>query len=161
MFVHLPATKLDYTNASCLIIAILSHGQQGDRAEAFDKSYEIMKTTIYPIMAYNNSIEEVPKLLFVQACKGPNETKLNILEDCEYDESENVENENIKKVLAKSGPGLYRMDATYEGDPSSRSISQGSFFIQSLCEMIKNHGDIKTIQSIAMEVKADVKIKLE
>lgn len=138
---------------------VLSHGDSGDIALARDLRYEIMKTTIFPIMTYCPSIKLVPKLIFTQACKGsnhimiPNGDYCNDLLNMNESGSESSAN---SFVPVKSSPGLYRLDATFEGDVATRNVLQGSYFIQSLCRMIKKDGYTKSLQDIAMAVKEDV-----
>lgn len=152
---------MDYSNASCLIIIVLSHGGQEDLALAKDAWYKIMSTTIVPIMTYNKTIKLVPKLILTQACKGPNQIMIESQEDCEdmvdfLPEESKLDSTLLSKLPVNSGPGIYRLDATFEGDAATRNIESGSYFIQSLCKMLKKHGDTEKIQDIAMKVKGDV-----
>lgn len=150
---------MDYSKASFLIIVVLSHGDKEDQALACDHWYTIMSTTIFPIITFNKSIKLVPKLIFTQACKGPNQIMIDNQGDSKImtDLIEiQCDAHSCNKVPVRSSPGIYRLDSTFEGDAATRNIMKGSYFMQSLCKMLKKYGDTERIQDIAMRVKKDV-----
>lgn len=63
----------DFSGYACLIIVILSHGSRHEEIAAKDGHYSIDDDMLFPILK-NRSLNDKPKLFFIQACKGSMET---------------------------------------------------------------------------------------
>lgn len=57
---------------SALVLVILSHGQRYESIAAKDGNYKLDDDIVFPILR-NQSLDDKPKILFVQACKGSRE----------------------------------------------------------------------------------------
>ncbi|CAD7011335.1 unnamed protein product [Ceratitis capitata] len=139
-------TKKDYSNYSCLIIVILSHGTFNDSVAASDAEYNINETILYPILDIP-SLKEKPKIFIIQACKGgmvPGEYKTDA------------------STVRGSPSEILKCYSTYEGYVAYRT-SKGSPFVQALCNEIKLKGqntDIERLMKSAIEtVKNETRSK--
>jgi len=62
----------DFSDRSALVLVMLSHGNRNDFIAARDGDYRLDDDVIFPIVR-NRSLQNKPKILFVQACKGSRE----------------------------------------------------------------------------------------
>ena len=63
----------DFRENACLVIVILSHGARHEEIAAKDGHYSIDDHILFPILR-NPTLNDKPKLFFIQACKGSMET---------------------------------------------------------------------------------------
>ena len=121
----------DYSQVSCFIMFIMSHGEKGTIL-ASDNSSIYLTEFIDPFKT-NRSLINKPKLFFVQACRGDQEM-LNIESDStstNYDRFETDANRVPIEV-----DFLYSY-STVKGFFSYRNPESGSWFIQTLCDVIE------------------------
>lgn len=161
--------KIDFTNSSCLIIGILSHGERFDQiyAKGADKLYKVTDHIVYPLINGNSSLTEVPKFVFVQACKGnvlnrirPDEVGILPTEDQEGYQVEDEDGQSIALNTTKptGSPHKYlRFNSTFEGFKSIRHVSWGTPFINALCNTILEIGDKGYLWDIVTNTMAKVK----
>ncbi|XP_023160017.2 caspase-3 [Drosophila hydei] len=105
--------KKNYEDRSALVLVILTHGQD----------YDLISEIIDPILR-NGTLNDKPKILFIQACKG--EKEVDILE-------------------AQSIPSLpsdvLMCFSTFEGFVSYRN-EDGTHFIKALCETLRSRPSV-------------------
>lgn len=132
----------DYASASCIVIVILTHGTRYETVAARDGSYSIDDTVLFPILR-NRSLRSKPKLFFIQACKGSMEP-----------------GKFHKDAIQPNGPPdeILKCYSTFEGYVAYRT-EKGSLFIQSLCELLQEHGKTRNIKDIMDMVIRNVKIR--
>lgn len=70
-FIYLVEQK-NFSDRSALVVVVLSHGQRYDTLAARDGDYKLDDDVIFPIVR-NRTLQNKPKILFVQACKGSRE----------------------------------------------------------------------------------------
>ncbi|XP_060832415.1 caspase-1-like [Bombus pascuorum] len=120
----------DYEDYDCICIFILSHGTNGDNVYAKDYPYRL--SDIWGRFTADNcpSLTGKPKLFFIQACKGES-TMLGIRVKSATD--------SVQKsyTIPTHADFLYGYSCI-EGHYSFRT-SQGSYYIQTLCEVINKH----------------------
>ncbi|KAL5280079.1 hypothetical protein ACFFRR_004201 [Megaselia abdita] len=151
--------NFDFSNASFLIIVILSHGKEHDNILAIDDFYNVKDIIITPLLSENKTLKHIPKLIFVQACKGSDRHSENYNE---YSSSESLDNFNRRPSIRSEGSGsfspsdLFRLDSTFEGLKSVRLRDSGTPFIMALCESILKYGDDKDIDKIVKIIKKRV-----
>jgi hypothetical protein len=69
------AQQHDFTNDSCVIFFIMSHGHENGKILASDESEVNLNDLIQPFK-HVKTLAQKPKLFFVQACRGQNDMKL-------------------------------------------------------------------------------------
>lgn len=131
----------DFTNRSCLVIVILSHGHRFERVLAKNEPYTIDDDVLFPILR-NRTLIDKPKIFFIQACKGSMEIG-GLHKDSQQPHGAPTE--------------VLKCYSTFEGYVSYRT-EQGSIFVQKLCENIKRDGNTKSVDEIMKEVTRSVKI---
>ncbi|XP_073813150.1 death associated molecule related to Mch2 caspase [Musca autumnalis] len=132
----------DFTEYACIVIVILSHGNRHEEIAAKDGHYSIDDHVLFPILR-NNTLNDKPKMFFIQACKGSMESKGYYTDATPF-----------------SPPGsaneILKCYSTFEGFVSYRT-EKGSIFIQSLCKNLKLFGSTKNIKDIMETVTLLVK----
>lgn len=123
--------SLDFNNCDCLLIAVLSHGEQNSiYAKNMSYSTNVLFNRFTPDKC--PSLAGKPKLFVIQACQGD---KLDGGIDVEIDKPD-------------SGAETYRMPlyadflfaySTIPGYFSWRNTQRGSWFIQAFCEEFNQH----------------------
>lgn len=137
----------DYSNTSCLMIFVLTHGDSKGKLHAKDGRFDV--EDLYRPFLKNSSLNGKPKMFFLQACRGKfsdsgviakttRENQLLDSIDCKVSHDE--------CYTIPTHADMLIMYATIEGVVSFRN-SSGSWFIQNLCEELsKNpHEDLLSI----------------
>lgn len=101
-------SKKDYTHHDCILVAILSHGNEGHNICAHDSEYNL--ASIFPYFTDKQcpTLKGKPKLFFIQACQG---TQLDCgitLEDG-FDHTTNDHHQDPEFRLKKGFIGCYNI----------------------------------------------------
>jgi hypothetical protein len=123
----------DYSQDSCCIVFIMSHGNKGTIL-ASDNTNIYLTEFIDPFKT-NKSLKNKPKLFFIQACRG-NQTLKN-MDDIESEavSYDSFETDSTKVPIEAD---LLCSYSTIEGYYSYRDPNSGSWYIQTLCDVISN-----------------------
>lgn len=165
--------RQDHTQNDCLLITVLTHGELG-KLHAKDTDYKLRHLWFYFTNDNCPTLAGKPKIFFIQACRGtyydngitllPNHTESSIQpllsENAShlYSEFESSTAENY----AWNYPDFVICFATAPGYYSWRNTLEGSWFIQSLCDVLAEHAmhlDILTMltlvsQKVALEFES-------
>ncbi|XP_013200511.2 caspase-1 isoform X2 [Amyelois transitella] len=117
----------DHSSTSCVALAILTHGSNDGYLYAEDEPYELKEITR---LLENQRLVLIPKLLFLQACRGHT-----------LDKGHEVEVDGIIRNLVRvpSHIDFLILHSSADGHASFRCHKEGSWMIQSLCEVIKKY----------------------
>ncbi|KAH8297333.1 hypothetical protein KR044_010415 [Drosophila immigrans] len=129
----------NFSDHSALVLVLLSHGQRNDTLAARDGDYRIDDDVIFPIVR-NRTLQNKPKILFVQACKGSREIGAF--------KTDSAQPHGCPSEILK----CY---STYEGYVSYR-YDDGTPFIKILCETLSKKPKVD-IAAIMEEVRLLVK----
>ncbi|XP_065367907.1 mucin-2-like [Calliphora vicina] len=132
----------DFKENACLVIVILSHGARHEEIAAKDGHYSIDDHILFPILR-NPTLNDKPKLFFIQACKGSMETNGYYTDAVPFNP-------------LGSANEILKCYSTFEGFVSYRT-EKGSMFIQALCQNLKLFGSTKNIKDIMELVTQIVK----
>uniref|UniRef100_A0A1A9WSX7 Caspase family p20 domain-containing protein n=1 Tax=Glossina brevipalpis TaxID=37001 RepID=A0A1A9WSX7_9MUSC len=131
----------DHLKNDCLLVVVMSHGYEG-KIFARDMAYPVERLW-NPFLAENcTSLINKPKLFFVQACRGVNLDKAVTYRKFTPMSRQSFSLEPRKE---KSEPILFAipntadllvMYSTFEKYYSFRNVENGSWFIQSICEVL-------------------------
>ena len=121
----------DYSKISCFIMFIMSHGGKGTIC-ASDNSSIYLTEFIDPFKT-NRTLKNKPKLFFVQACRGDQEMP-NIESDSNSTNYDRFETDANRVPI--EADFLYSY-STVKGFYSYRNPDSGSWFIQTLCDVIE------------------------
>lgn len=130
------ATK-NYKGFDFIIYIIMTHGGTDKHLAARDQMYNLEREFIQE-MQTNRTWAGVPKVFIIQACRGDLETDATPARSPPF-----APNDTLK------------MFATYEGYVSYRT-SQGTFFIQDLCNKINEFGNSDELMSIMRRVTLEI-----
>ncbi|XP_046437451.1 caspase-1-like [Daphnia pulex] len=162
------AEKVDHTDHDCLLVVVMSHGQDG-KICAFDTMYDV--EDVWMPFSSCATLAGKPKLFFIQACRG-------------FDEQEPLRDGGTKVSYSSTtidGPGEYSIPtqadflfvySTIPGYGSYRSEKYGAVFIQVLCDVLSQRGrrdDLISMMTVVLRkvaveeiyVKEEVKKKIE
>jgi caspase 3 len=144
-------SKRDYSNDSCFICFIISHGDNGQILCSDEMLIDLKKEIIKPFQI-NQTLVNKPKLFFIQACRGngvmPNIESLDISYDL-IEEDSNIETDACKIPI---GADFLYSYATVEGYKAFRDRNRGSWYIQILCDLISNKAASEELSRILLEV---------
>lgn len=143
------ASKDDHKNCASFICVLLSHGDEGIFFGT-DGSVELKYLTSLFRGNRCRSLVGKPKLFFIQACRG---TDLDggVETDSVDDEPTRIPVEADFLYAFSTAPGYY----------SWRNTQSGSWFIQSLCDMIGKYGTELELQHIMTRVNHKVAVEFE
>ncbi|XP_069833850.1 caspase-3-like [Dendropsophus ebraccatus] len=140
----------DHSNRSSFVCALLSHGEDG-LLYGVDNSLPIKSLTSLFRGDRCKTLAGKPKLFFIQACRG---TDLD--PGVETDSGSGPSEETYR--IPVEADFLYAY-STVPGYYSWRNTVNGSWFIQSLCEMLKLHG--KTLELVQILTCVNHMVALE
>ncbi|XP_077427839.1 caspase-3a [Vanacampus margaritifer] len=142
-------SKDDHGGCASLVCVLLSHGDEGIFFGT-DGSIELKYLTALFRGDRCKTLVGKPKLFFIQACRGT-ELDAGIETDSADDGTTRIPVEADFLYAYSTAPGYY----------SWRNTMTGSWFIQSLCEMLSAHGHTLELQHILTRVNHKVALEFE
>lgn len=130
--------RKDHSSADCLLVAVMSHGEPG-LLYSRDRKYPATHLWSYFTGDKCHSLIGKPKLFFIQACRGEKVDPGASVDDTDgYSMSYTIPIEADILVAYSTPEGYY----------SWRNPSQGSWFIQALCEELRLHGRTRDLMTL-------------
>ncbi|XP_053668205.1 caspase-1-like [Anopheles marshallii] len=114
-------SEKDFTEYSCLIVFIMSHGNEQDSIMAYDGNMYSLQSDIVEQCTMNRTLNDKPKIFVVQACRGD----AKIVADATRSMSHKID--------------IVAFQSSYQGTVSFRTVEQGSFFMQAFLQLL--HGN--------------------
>ncbi|XP_073498807.1 caspase-3-like isoform X2 [Phyllobates terribilis] len=130
----------DHSERSCFVCAILSHGNE-DGIYARDKIFTLKWLVKFFSKSSCKSLAGKPKLFFIQACRGEEwdfGTKTDGISDTVHSLSPQILREEDMLYAYSTPPGYFAW----------RNSVNGSWFIQSLCKLLQEHGNRMELMQI-------------
>lgn len=128
---------MDHKDKDCFICCILSHGDTGIIYGTDGKEAPIYELTSYFTGSECPSLAGKPKIFFIQACQGDNYQKAVLVEtDWEEMVSFLDVDSSQKSYIPDEADFLLGM-ATVKNCVSYRDPTQGTWYIQSLCQSLR------------------------
>ena len=121
-------SKTDHSNADCFLCIIMSHGENGV-VYGVDREVEI-EQLIQPFK-FSRTLAGKPKMFFIQACRGS-----QLMDGID---SNPMESNYVSKIPMEAD--FLIAYSTVAGYYSWRNSQNGSWFIQSLCQVLNEHGN--------------------
>nr|WGL47436.1 caspase-3 [Rachycentron canadum] len=143
------ASKADHSHSASFACVLLSHGDEG-LFFGTDNSVELKYLTSLFRGDRCKSLVGKPKLFFIQACRGT-DLDSGIETDYPEDSTTKIPVEADFLYAFSTAPGYY----------SWRNTMTGSWFIQSLCDMISKYGKELELQHILTRVNHKVAVEFE
>ncbi|XP_068583249.1 caspase-3a [Cebidichthys violaceus] len=143
------ASKEDHSCYASFVCVLLSHGDEGVFFGT-DGSVELKYLTSLFRGDRCKSLVGKPKLFFIQACRGT-DLDAGIEADSGEDCTTRIPVEADFLYAFSTAPGYY----------SWRNTMTGSWFMQSLCDMISTHGKELELQHIMIRVNHKVAVEFE
>ncbi|XP_066581905.1 caspase-1-like [Prorops nasuta] len=142
----------DHTDADCLIVICMSHGESGV-IHAYDSLYPVEMLWTCFSADHCPTLAGKPKLFFIQACRG---TRLD---------------SGVQLLSQTDGRGnsysiptfadILVAFSTYDGFYSWRNPDEGSWFIQALCEELKENGRKRDLLTLLTFVNRRVAVEYQ
>uniref|UniRef100_A0A0L8H799 Caspase family p20 domain-containing protein n=2 Tax=Octopus bimaculoides TaxID=37653 RepID=A0A0L8H799_OCTBM len=133
-------------NIDCFICAILSHGKENDIIYGFEGEIELDKLLYCLRPDRCPSLTGVPKLIFIQACRG-SKPDAGVEKDdaCEFGFEEKP-----PKIPIMADMLVFHSSSNKH--PSIRDKNKGSWFMQTLSKMLKEFGTTYEIMTLLTAV---------
>nr|XP_009300531.1 caspase-8-like [Danio rerio] len=136
-------------DGDCFVCCVLTHGVR-EGVCGTDGNYLSIDEIREPFTGVNcQKLVGKPKLFFIQACRGDNFLQACVKVEADAGNSKaKVEGDNLDITIPSDTDFLIARSTT-DGHVSYRNVSEGSWFIQSLCRNLEKHcprgADILTI----------------
>nr|WJV41818.1 caspase 3 [Sepia esculenta] len=146
--------NIDHSDNDCFVAVILTHGEDDD--VIFGTDNKVTLTELIEYLLPNNcpSLTGKPKLFFVQACRG---SKL----DKGTESHDAMSMKPVKKSKIPLWADVLISYSTVPGFFSWRNSLHGSWFIQSLGNVLKTHGRKREISELLTMVNSKVAYEYE
>lgn len=154
-------SRMNYTDMDCVLVVILSHGLDFGKIMARDAEYKLDEITQLFQPDQCPSLAGKPKLFFIQACRGElNNSGVAVmsrsLKVIETDSAGTSESFTIPMYAD------YLMAfSTVPGHVSMRNITDGSWFIQSVCSNLNEYADKEDLMGLLTFICQDVAMRFE
>lgn len=133
----LSVSQQDHSQSASFVCVLLSHGEDG--VIYGTDSFERLETLVQCFKGNRcRTLVGKPKLFFIQACRG------SALDDGVLLETDSVDGQVSEKIPVEAD-FLYAY-STAPGYYSWRNTTNGSWFIQSLCDMLLRHPSLELMQ---------------
>ncbi|XP_008301734.1 caspase-3-like [Stegastes partitus] len=148
----LAVSKEDHSRRASFVCVLLSHGDEGviygtDGCEKFDTLVNCLKGHRC------STLVGKPKLFFIQACRGTD------LDEGALVETDSVAEQTSEKIPVEAD-FLYAY-STAPGYYSWRNTANGSWFMQSLCEVLQQYGSKLELMQLMTRVNHKVAMNFE
>uniref|UniRef100_A0A182QT84 Caspase n=1 Tax=Anopheles farauti TaxID=69004 RepID=A0A182QT84_9DIPT len=122
-------SQMDHKDSDCILVAVLTHGEDCDFVYAHDCSYDL--SIIWSFFTADNcpSLAGRPKIFIVQACRG------NRLDD-----GVKVQKDGMARYSIPTHADFLFAYATIPGFMAFRNTTEGSWFINELCKEMQENG---------------------
>ncbi|CAG9854769.1 unnamed protein product [Phyllotreta striolata] len=148
------ASKMDHTDHESLLIAIMSHGEEG-LLYAKDTHYPTNRLWRKFSPLHCPTLAGKPKLFFIQACRG-SETDPGV--KVSYTETDSLSTTTNQTYTIPVMADILIMYATVENYYAWRDPEKGSYFIQALIVQLRKHHESRDLLSILTCVNREVAI---
>ncbi|CAI9742739.1 caspase-3-like [Octopus vulgaris] len=130
----------------CFVCAIMSHGGENDQLRAYDRDVGLyaLLSCLTPVKC--PSLSGVPKLIFVQACRGEEIDK----GVCVTDGPETEVNETLSNIPIM--PDLLVFHSSYNKYSSFRDETNGSCFMETLSKALSEFGTERELLTLLTAV---------
>ncbi|XP_063217217.1 caspase-6-like [Bacillus rossius redtenbacheri] len=122
-------------NYGCVVVAVMTHGDYGDKLLAYDGDYQ--KEDLWEMLNGMSCPHLLgkPKIVIIQACRGkkPSAPTPRLQTDSRM--------MTVSEITLPVEADILTSYSTYEGKVSYRDSQRGSWYIQTLCSEIIRHGD--------------------
>ncbi|XP_052891642.1 caspase-1-like [Anopheles moucheti] len=133
-------SKKDFTEYSCLIVFIMSHGNEQDSIMAYDGDMYLLQSDIVEHCTSNRTLNDKPKMFVVQACRGDRK----IVADATRSMSHKID--------------IIIFQSSYNGAVSYRNVIEGSLFMQAFLQLLHENNQ-QSILDINEELNREFKAK--
>ncbi|XP_076753763.1 caspase-1 [Xylocopa sonorina] len=147
------AAAEDYTNADCLIVVAMSHGQSDCLYSSDNNIYPV--DILWTSFTGNRcpSLAGKPKLFFIQACRGSDlDSGVQMVH-----QTDSVGSTYSLPIYAD----ILVAYSSYEGHYSFRNPENGSWFVQELCKELKRNWQTRDLLWMMTSTIRRVAIKYE
>lgn len=130
--------SMDHNNKDCFICCILSHGDKGIIYGSDGREAPIYELTSYFTGSKCPSLLGKPKIFFIQACQGYNYQRgIAVETDSEQKETYLEMDSSLQKRYIPDEADFLLGMATVDNCVSYRSPMEGTWYIQSLCQSLR------------------------
>ncbi|XP_053694345.1 caspase-like [Sabethes cyaneus] len=136
-------SSMDHSNSDCILVAVLTHGDEGEIIYAYDCPYQISSVWTQFTGDHCPSLIGKPKIFIIQACRGN-----------ELDCGVKVEKDGVARYSIPTHADFLFAFATIPGFMSFRNTKNGSWFIRELCNELNENGqkyDILTLLTFVVQ----------
>lgn len=147
------ASQEDHSKRSSFICVLLSHGEEGEVIFGTDGPIDLKILAGFFRGDSCRSLVGKPKIFIIQACRGKEL-------DCGIQADSGSEEDMVCQKIPVEADFLY-VYSTPPGYYSYRSLMDGTWFIQSLCSVLKLYADKLELMHILIRVNRKVAIEYE
>jgi len=153
-------SKAGHKNEDCLVVAVLTHGQGKKNLFAYDGYYET--NTLFSSFTADVCPELAgkPKIFIIQACRGETISEsMNFKSGIKVD-SHKINSDGIihRYSIPVEADQLVAF-STYEGRVAVRETTDGTWFIQELCNELEDNGEMVDLLTLFTNVNRRVAVK--
>jgi len=128
------ASIADHSEEDCLLIAVMTHGEEKDVLYAKDEEYQVEELWENFTVMNCPTLAAKPKIFLIQACRGTNEKNFSMKMSAQSDAMPIREDSTMFKIPNYSD--FIFMYSTIPSFVSYRNRSTGSWLIEAFCKVM-------------------------
>ncbi|KAL0269913.1 UNVERIFIED_CONTAM: hypothetical protein PYX00_007492 [Menopon gallinae] len=132
----------DHSNCDMMVVFVLTHGEQDGKLHAYDREYTVNEIWEHFTADRCKSLVGKPKIFFIIACRGNKMDKGETIQVQTRKMSvTEIDAVRCQKTVSYTIPvwaDFLTIYSTMEGYYSYRNPAEGTWYIQALCQEIKN-----------------------
>ncbi|CAG0901617.1 unnamed protein product [Darwinula stevensoni] len=141
------ASEQDLADDDCLVVVYMSHGAENGTLEAFDRALQLQDLWECFIPGRCPSLWGKPKLFFVQACEGSKKMEAAVAPSKKSKGLPTTTSTDIvgDEYTIPSHADFLISKASVPGHVSHRDVISGTWFIQTLCDVLVEHSQMEDL----------------
>ncbi|XP_031768056.2 caspase-6-like [Galleria mellonella] len=157
--------RKNFTDYGCIAVAVLTHGYYDGILMAKDKQYKEQQIINYLKSSTNNTFMNKPRIIIIQACRGENDIRgvgVHQPDVHRFPKKTNSKQERSDYYYTLDlEPDMLVLHSSYIGNTAHSEQytgTDGSWFIQTLCDVFDKRASTEDLTSMITEVKRRVAI---
>ncbi|XP_073962305.1 uncharacterized protein [Choristoneura fumiferana] len=154
----------DFSQYGCVCVTILTHGDDHGMLLAADADYREREVFACFNSHYNSTLACKPIIFLIQACRGrilANSASVNAFQRATSLIELDADLNRLNGYCLPTEADMIIFHSCFFGKASVRTLDSGTWFIQTICELVNQHAPEEHLEKIFRRVRTEIALKKE